>query len=112
MERNGTQVPAEVNSFLRASDTLITGKDAAAEVLMKGFGGIKLGPDTRVTLVSLVRDSSVEVKLQKGNLASMINRRKKSSSYSVTTPTAIAGVRGTVFLTSVETLPGQKKPQG
>jgi hypothetical protein len=40
----------------------------------------------------------VELKLDEGSLVSRIEKLKPGSSYRVKTPTAVAGVRGTVFL--------------
>jgi len=113
LERNGVSAPARVNDILRASDVIRTGKNGGADLMLQDYGVVKLGKDSRLKILSLVKnikDSSAEFKLDRGEAASFITRKRRGARFKVVTPTAIAGVRGTVFLTEVERLkPGSKK---
>lgn len=116
LERSGTREPAAVGAVLAPTDVVITGAGASAEMMMKGFGIVKIGADSRIRVISLVEGgsgSTAEIKLERGDLASFIKKKQTGDNYSVVTPTAIAGVRGTSFLTSVERLPegSDKTPQ-
>lgn len=113
IERNNEKQSARVGGFLEQSDVLTTGAGSSAEIVVKGYGAIKLGAEARLNVMSLVKGSSeanVELKLERGDMASFITKRSAGSHFTVITPTAIAGVRGTEFLTSVENVPpGVKK---
>lgn len=115
LERSGAREDATVGAILQPTDVVITGVDSSAEMMMKGFGIVKIGADSRIRVISLVEGeagSNAEIKLERGDLASFIKRKQQADNYSVVTPTAIAGVRGTSFLTAVERLPegSQKTP--
>ena len=113
IERNGKQEAAKANTFLQASDILITKAKASADLMIQGMGAVKLGADSRMAILSLIKKgsgSNAEVRLEQGRAAAFINRKRKGDRFSVVTPTAIAGVRGTVFLTEVKPArPGSKK---
>lgn len=113
IERNNEKLSAKIGTFLEQSDVVLTGAKSSAEIVMKGYGAIKLGADARLNVMGLVKGASeanVELKLERGDMASFITKRSSGSHFTVITPTAIAGVRGTDFLTSVEGVPsGTKK---
>ncbi len=108
LERAGQRQKAEIGVALKASDVIITAEESAVDVMIAGVGIVKIGSDSRAEVIGLMsadRRSSTEWKLHRGEMGSFVNRADSSSTYSVITPTAIAGVRGTAFLTSVERLP-------
>ncbi len=112
IERNGERQPAQLNAVLQQADTLITEKSASVEMVMQGYGAIKIGPQSKLEMLSLAKSgsqASAELKLQHGKVASFINRQDRNSKYKIVTPTAIAGVRGTAFFTEVEKVPANKK---
>lgn len=108
-EKAGARQKLEVGTMLEQQDIVITGSGSSIDMMVKGIGILKLGADSRMEIGSLVASregsGSVEVKLHRGELGSFVNREDARSNYTIVTPTAIAGVRGTSFLTTVERLP-------
>ncbi|MBX7058546.1 MAG: FecR domain-containing protein [Leptospirales bacterium] len=105
IERGGQITAASIGQELTQSDIIITGVDSSADLAIQGFGVVKVGASTRLAIQKLSQDASAaqaELKLERGNVASFINRQNGRDSYAVHTPTAIAGVRGTAFLVSVD----------
>ena len=103
VEREGKISPLSADMVLNQADTIVTGKASAADLLIQGAGAVKLGENTRIRLLNLARGAAnrVEVAVDQGQMASFVQKRRKEDSFHVVTPTAIAGVRGTVFLTAV-----------
>lgn len=104
IERGSEALTAAPGLPLQASDVLVTGVDSTAELAIEGYGLVKVGAETRIQIQKISQDassSSAEIKLERGNVASFVNRRSANQEYAVVTPTAIAGVRGTAFLVSV-----------
>ncbi len=104
IERGGNRTAARVGERLVESDFLVTESGALADIAIRGLGVMKVGSEARVQVSHLATKGSgtlAEMKLEKGNLVSVIRKESQESDYSVTTPTAVAGVRGTVFLTSI-----------
>ncbi len=96
----GTVKP-EVGQKLYQDDILVTGENSSADIAVKDFGIIKLGASTRITLAEL-KDTAASIRMDQGEMVSLITRKDKSQNYNVVTPTAVAGVRGTIFFTSVK----------
>lgn len=104
VERNGQILRTAIGDRLLESDMILTGANSSADVAIKGFGILKIGADTRIRVASLTgneKGARADINLERGNLVSIINREDANSEYNVITPTAVAGVRGTLFLTSV-----------
>lgn len=106
VERDGQLSAANLGQQLFQSDTVVTGSSASADLAIQGYGVVKIGANSRVQVQKLTQDASgsqAELNLERGNVASFINRQGGRDSYAVHTPTAIAGVRGTSFMVSVDT---------
>lgn len=113
LERAGKSEAMTVGRDLISSDSITTGKNSSVDILIQGYGIVKLGSEARLELTSLVSSGSgseAKLKLDQGDLASFIKKKDANANYSVVTPTAIAGVRGTSFLTSV-TRNGDEPPK-
>jgi hypothetical protein len=105
LESNGDRRQLAIGDILTQGDVIITETDATADLAIRNFGVVKVGSSTRVKVEALAGDTdagSAEIGLEKGNIVSIINRKSKDHDYRVVTPTAVAGVRGTIFMTSVE----------
>lgn len=107
MERAGTEEALTQGFVLLPSDAIITGAGAAVELAVKDYGVIKVGPDSRVVVQSLVPGSGdsaskAEFSLQRGDMAAVVKKKSARAEFNVVTPTAIAGVRGTAFGVSVK----------
>ncbi len=104
LERDGKLHRVVSGDRLFESDLIITGTDSSADVAIKGFGVMKIGSNTRVRVAALTGTEDgarADLSLEEGDLVSIINREDSNHDYNVITPTAVAGVRGTLFLTSV-----------
>ncbi|MCB1173089.1 MAG: FecR domain-containing protein [Leptospiraceae bacterium] len=102
--RAGAAEALTAGQMLQSADTIKTGDQSAVELAVQGFGVVKVGANTEVGLAELVNDQNkgrVSLDLKRGDVASVISRQDAESEYSIRTPTAIAGVRGTAFIVSV-----------
>jgi hypothetical protein len=98
--RAGQREDAVVGMRLNADDTIVTGENGRADLLIKDYGILKVGPGAELSLAKL-SEKKATINLMSGDMVSLINRASSSSEFSVVTPTAIAGVRGTAFLAGV-----------
>lgn len=109
--REGGQVKASLGEPLTASDTIVTGENGSCEILLGEDGVLKLNKNTSLNINQAIASNDsgkeTEVNLQYGKLVTVLKKERKSDSFNIVTPTSIAGVRGTSFLTSVEN-PGGK----
>ncbi len=95
--------PAEIGRELGAKAEVLTGTGASCEIVFDGKNAVRVGQDSSATLdfSGLVK----EVAIKKGGLTSVLRKLghiADSDSFRVTTPTAVAGVRGTSFCVWVE----------
>ncbi|TGN14315.1 FecR family protein [Leptospira ilyithenensis] len=104
--REGNQIKPSLGDALVATDTVVTGANGAAEILLGEDGVLKLAKNTSLSVNSALKgraeERNTEVNLQYGKLVTVLRKERKSESFYVITSTSIAGVRGTSFLTSVE----------
>ncbi|MDZ4726014.1 MAG: FecR family protein [Leptospira sp.] len=104
--REGSQNKPVLGDPILASDTIVTGANGAVEILLGDDGVLKLSKNTSLQLSSALashgEERNTEVKMQYGKLVTILKKERKTDTFNVVTPTSIAGVRGTSFLTSVE----------
>jgi len=108
IEKAAGKEVGRIGTILDPGDFIVTGPDAGVEVMVQNMGALRVGSDSRIRIQSLFGEgggSQAEIKLDRGDLTSMIKKQSPKDQYSVITPTAIAGVRGTTFVTTVERLP-------
>ncbi|MCP5502465.1 MAG: FecR domain-containing protein [Leptospiraceae bacterium] len=109
---NGMQKKISIGSSLEEKDKIETGKDSYLELLLVSGAKIRLKSQTNLVLQELSPDKkNTELKLLNGTLISTVNKKNKEESFKVETPTAVAGVRGTLFLIKVETKDGEIRTQ-
>ena len=104
-ERDGVREALSIGDLLKPADILITGENSEADLSLKGYGIMKIGGSTKIRVEELNQGSEgskARIGLEKGQVVSLINRKDARQEYEIVTPTAVAGVRGTVFLTSVQ----------
>lgn len=102
---SGEEVSPSQGMNLTKDDEIVTGEKGRLEVLVRNSGLIKISNSSSVSVSSLIRDgdaTDTNVHVKYGRVATVIKREKKNENYNVVTPTLVAGVRGTSFLTSVE----------
>ncbi len=103
--RQGRQVSAKMNMKLLPEDVIIAKKDAKANIIIADFGICRIKENTRMRISELFKQAKlnkVKLNLQSGKLVIGLKKLAKESFFSVDTPTAVVGVRGTTFIVDVE----------
>lgn len=107
---------AKVSSKVYAGDTVNCGPDGRAKIVMSDRNVLNISPDSKMTINKYENDSqtgvkNVDIELSKGKLRSNVEQKYdgEKSQFLIKTPTAVAGVRGTQFLTSFN--PATKQTQ-
>lgn len=108
---NSQERSLELGMELSADDRIETGQNGSVEVLVRNSGLIKISKNTSVAVSSIQKEDGgdTNVHLDYGKVVTIVKKEKKNETYNVVTPTLVAGVRGTTFMTSVEN-PGGKNP--
>lgn len=97
--------PATPGIQLETADIIETSSGATVDLAIKGFGIIKIGAQTKVKIHELISNKKADkasLSVERGDVASFIDRQNSESEFSIRTPTAVAGVRGTSFVVSVD----------
>lgn len=86
---------------------LETGKDGKVDLQFQTGTQLRVGPSSKIKLenasiLSGENFSQTLIRIDSGSLYAKVNKLEKGSSMALVTPTAIASVRGTDFLTKVE----------
>ncbi len=108
---SGTKAPfpVKVGSKVMVGDVVTTGVDSRAKVVMADRNVINISPDSRMQINKYSADSKtgakeVEIKLDQGKIRNNVEQSYdgEKSKFILKTPTAVAGVRGTQFVTSFD----------
>src|SRR5579862_9321700 len=101
VERGGKSEPLRPADVVAPGDVIVTDASAKVKVLLADDSVLAIGPGSRVVLDSFVLSTdsrSVKVRVLAGRFKIAIAKfLGASSDYEVRTPTALAGVRGTVL---------------
>ena len=105
-----TPLPVQVGDAVSLGDAIRTKRNGKAEIQFKDETVIQLAPETRITIdeYSFRNENTREkglIGLLRGKIRAIVSKVKGvvapvsagGSSFSVKTPTAIAGVKGTIF---------------
>lgn len=87
-------------SVLEEGARVETGPDGRADLAFSKGSIIRINPNSSLVIENmrtLEKGRQVEVGLEQGSVLSVVERLSPGDDYTVTTPTAIAGVRGTSF---------------
>ena len=102
----GEAADAKVGSKVYEGDSVATGKDSRAKIVMSDRNVLNLSPDTQLKISKYQNDAAsgtknVEVNLSGGKVRTNVEQTYDGdkSKFLIKTPTAVAGVRGTQFLT-------------
>ena len=106
---------AEINQFLDPGDSLLTGPDSEALLLLTNGTTLSVGTDTKLELKAFYQEnfdsrnatigsleeeassSTVLLDLQVGDLVVDVKKLRKNSNFEISTPLGVAGIRGTSF---------------
>lgn len=101
---------AKIGMKILAGDTIVTGKDSRAKIIMSDKNVFNFSPDSKIQLSTYINDPSrkvkkVEVTVIAGKVRASVEQKydESNNTFQVKTPTAVAGVRGTDFITSFNT---------
>ncbi len=96
----------KVGDEIRVGDAIYTEKGASISISFdnRKQNAVRIPAETKATFTSI---EPTDIKLDDGSIFSVINGLAKGSTWKVTTPSAVAAVRGTVFLVRYEAANGQ-----
>ncbi len=106
---SGTKAPfpAKVGTKVLVGDVVTTGADSRAKIVMVDRNVINVSPDSKMQIAKYSSDATtgtktVEIKLDEGKIRNNVEQSYdgEKSKFILKTPTAVAGVRGTQFVTS------------
>lgn len=105
ISKDNLETPAKVGAKVFAGDTVITDADSRAKIVMSDRNVINISPDTRVKIeeyVSEAQNKNVKISLLEGKIRNNVEQKydNEKNKFEVKTPNAVAGVRGTQFITS------------
>jgi len=103
--RKNIETKPELGMSLASDDVILTGETGNVEILIRESGLVKVAKKSSVMVSSFLRNSEVSdtnVHINYGKIVTVVKKEKKNENYNIVTPTLVAGVRGTSFMTSVE----------
>lgn len=93
-------VPA-VGFPINENDVVETGAESIAVIQLSDRDVLRISPESKMIMSSIVRSDKIRLRLEKGELASKVTKLSKGDVFEVHTPTVVAAVRGTEFAVSV-----------
>lgn len=107
IENVQSSLEAKVNSKVQVGDTVVTANDSRAKIVMSDRNIINISPNTRLKIEKYTNsgdDKNVHLNLIEGKVRNNVEQKydNKNSKFEVRTATAVAGVRGTQFVTSYD----------
>lgn len=106
--------PLRTGDSLKPEDVILTSADATVTILLEKTGLMRIGPNSRVILSSLLLNPDgnfdQRIAVRQGRVTLGLNKLRRESSFRVEAPTAVAGVRGTSFVVDVQDPGGHAFP--
>lgn len=105
--RGAETLKAKVTLGINEGDSVVSGKDARAKIVMTDKNVIHISPNTELKIEAYVNNGqqkNVELNLKEGKVRNNVEQTYDGdkSKFIIKTPTAVAGVRGTQFITSFD----------
>lgn len=104
--KDGKTEGAKVGRKVFAGDSITAGPDSRAKVVMSDRNILNVSPDSKIVIEKYATDAkgdskNVEIKVEYGKVRAQIEQKYDGdkSKFNIKTPTAVAGVRGTDFIT-------------
>jgi hypothetical protein len=102
----GGEQKAKVGFKVQEGDTVIAGTDSRAKIVMVDKNVLNISPDTKIAIEKYQFDQAkdnknVSLNVLYGKVRSTVNQKYdgEKNSFNIKTPSAVAGVRGTDFVT-------------
>jgi hypothetical protein len=98
---------AKVGSKISVGDTVVTEIDSRAKIVMSDRNIINISPNSKLKIekyTNSANEKNVELNLIEGKVRNNVEQKydNKNSKFQIRTATAVAGVRGTQFITSYD----------
>lgn len=105
ISKDNLETPAKVGTKVFAGDTVITDTDSRAKIVMSDRNVINISPNTKMKIEEYISDTknkNVKISLLEGKIRNNVEQKydNDKNKFEVKTPNAVAGVRGTQFITS------------
>jgi hypothetical protein len=107
LSTQGGNAPAKIGGRVLAGETVTTGPDSRAKIVMSDKNVLNVSPDSKLKIEHYENDSAtghknVLLKLDQGKVRANVEQKYDGAKnrFLIKTPTAVAGVRGTQFMTS------------
>jgi len=108
LTKKGSPTEREIKAgdMIEIGDAVYTEKGASISIAFdhKKKNAVRIPADTKATFTSI---EPTDIKLDQGSIFSAVTGLAAGSTWKVTTPAAVAAVRGTVYLVRYETSSGQ-----
>lgn len=91
----------QINEFLFMSDAIQTEKNSIVDIIFRNKGIVRLNQNTKIELQVLSEDK-IQLRQDSGTVINHLKKLSDKESYTITTPTSIAAVRGTSFIVKVK----------
>ncbi|TGN17982.1 lipoprotein LipL45 [Leptospira idonii] len=99
---DNTEEKAQLGISLKTGDNIVTGDNGKVDVQFPDGSSIRISPKSVIDFSKLSQNNSgttdTQIALVSGKVFAKVNKAKKEDNFTVVTPTAIAGVRGTSFI--------------
>ncbi len=107
LKKDDTSTDARISSKVFPEDTVITGKDSRAKIVMSDRNIINVLPETKLRIDQYInneKEKNVRLSLIQGKVRNNVEQKydNEKNRFEVKTATAVAGVRGTQFITSFD----------
>ncbi len=99
LQRNGAPAQVEVKGMVQEGDIFSIGENSMLILQTSDGLVVRFEPNTEAVISSINDITKREISLNKGKVLSSVEKLGKGHGYAVKTPTAVASVRGTQFLT-------------
>jgi hypothetical protein len=107
--REGNWIPLEIGDSVEANDSIRTGPDGSCDIQFGGSATMRIQPATLyiVNTVALSAEANrIEGSLAIGTVLSKVNKLTGNDAYMIRTESSVAGVRGTDFVVSNDSVNG------
>lgn len=103
--RENKQIKPEINMRLLPEDVIITEENSKANIIILDFGVCSIKENTRIEVAKLTKKAermTTELTMPIGKVIIGLKKLSKEKDFSINTPTAVVGVRGTIFMVTAE----------
>lgn len=101
-----TEERATLGSAFKNGDKIITGTKSKVDIQIGDGTAIRLGPNSKLDFSQLLLNptgnSDIKLFLSNGKIFASVRKENKNDSFTISTPTIVAGVRGTAFILEIK----------